>query len=61
VLLHGAFDDASSWSAVTKRLQADGFPVVVPAIPLTGLASDTASVRAVVGTITGPKVLVGHS
>ncbi|MFI5530147.1 alpha/beta fold hydrolase [Kitasatospora sp. NPDC051853] len=61
VLVHGAFADASSWAGVVKRLQADGYPVVAPAVPLRGPASDAASVRAVIRHIPGPKVLVGHS
>ncbi|GAA3043480.1 hypothetical protein GCM10020229_63460 [Kitasatospora albolonga] len=61
VLVHGAFADASSWSGVIKRLQADGYPVVAPAVPLRGPASDAAALRGVIRHIPGPKVLVGHS
>jgi pimeloyl-ACP methyl ester carboxylesterase len=61
VLLHGAFEDASSWSKVTRQLQAEGYPVLVPAVPLRGVASDTAAVEGVVDAVQGPKVLVGHS
>ena len=31
VLVHGAFADATGWSGVIKRLQADGYPVIAPA------------------------------
>ncbi|HEY6758130.1 MAG TPA: alpha/beta hydrolase [Baekduia sp.] len=61
VLVHGAFADASSWNGVTERLQHDGYPVVAPANPLRGVASDSAYLRAVLASIKGPIVLVGHS
>ncbi|MER6299536.1 alpha/beta hydrolase [Kitasatospora sp. NPDC001539] len=61
VLEHGAFADASSWNAVIKRLQADGYPVVAPADPLRGPAYDAASLRGLTGHLPGPKILVGHS
>jgi pimeloyl-ACP methyl ester carboxylesterase len=61
VLVHGAFADASTWSGVATRLQRDGYTVVAPAVPLRGLASDTAYVTSIVKTIPGPVVLVGHS
>jgi pimeloyl-ACP methyl ester carboxylesterase len=38
VLVHGAWADGSSWSAVTERLQADGDRVTAPQFPMTGLA-----------------------
>ncbi|GAA1158750.1 alpha/beta hydrolase [Kribbella jejuensis] len=61
VLLHGAFADAASWSGVTERLQRDGYTVVAPAVPLRGVATDTAYLKGVLDGIQGPKVLVGHS
>ncbi|WP_338702553.1 alpha/beta hydrolase [Streptomyces sp. Q6] len=61
VLVHGAFADASSWSGVIERLQRDGHPVLAPALPLRGLASDAAYIRSVLDSVTGPVVLVGHS
>ncbi|MFI6405576.1 alpha/beta fold hydrolase [Streptomyces sp. NPDC050548] len=61
VLVHGAFADASSWSAVTSRLQKAGYTVVAPANPLRGLTSDAAYLSALLKTIDGPKVVVGHS
>ncbi|MGP4015047.1 alpha/beta hydrolase [Saccharopolyspora sp. 5N708] len=57
----GAFEDASAWSKVTRELQAEGFPVIAPAVPLRGIASDTAAIEGVVDAIRGPKILVGHS
>jgi pimeloyl-ACP methyl ester carboxylesterase len=38
VLVHGAWADGSSWSAVIERLQADGYNVTAPQFPLTSLA-----------------------
>ena len=61
VLVHGAWADGSSWSGVVRRLQADGYPVVVPGNPLRGIGTDAASLAAVLRTISGPVVLVGHS
>ncbi|MDX6584822.1 MAG: hypothetical protein QOI10_4006, partial [Solirubrobacterales bacterium] len=61
VLLHGAFEDASSWSKVTQQLQSEGFPVIAPAVQLRGVASDTAAVEGLLDSVHGPKVLVGHS
>jgi pimeloyl-ACP methyl ester carboxylesterase len=61
VLVHGAFADASSWNGVIKRLQHDGYPVVAPANPLRGLASDSDYVRSFLKNVQGPIVLVGHS
>ncbi|WP_309049778.1 alpha/beta hydrolase [Streptomyces sp.] len=61
VLIHGAFADASSWSAVVERLQREGHRVLAPALPLRGLASDSAYIRSVLDSVTGPVVLAGHS
>jgi pimeloyl-ACP methyl ester carboxylesterase len=61
VLLHGAFEDASSWSKVTQQLQSEGYPVIAPAVQLRGVASDTAEVEGLLDSVRGPKVLVGHS
>jgi pimeloyl-ACP methyl ester carboxylesterase len=61
VLVHGAFADGSSWSEVTSRLQRDGYKVVVPAVPLRGIATDASYLSGVLAGISGPKVLVGHS
>jgi pimeloyl-ACP methyl ester carboxylesterase len=40
VLVHGAWADGSSWSAVIERLQADGFHVTAPQFPMTTLADN---------------------
>ncbi|MFI6932244.1 alpha/beta fold hydrolase [Streptomyces sp. NPDC050287] len=61
LLVHGAFADAASWSGVIAELQNHGIPVVAPANPLRGLASDAAYIASVASQIEGPVVLVGHS
>jgi pimeloyl-ACP methyl ester carboxylesterase len=65
VLVHGAWADASGWSAVILRLQDDGFTVYAPPNPLRGLPQDAAYLRdfltknpALAGQ---PVVLAGHS
>src|SRR5690349_13030218 len=47
VLVHGAWADGSSWSAVTKILQAAGYNVTAPQFPETSLAADVARLRQV--------------
>ena len=61
VLVHGAFADSSGFNEIIGRLLADGYRVVAAANPLRGLSSDAAAVRAVLASIDGPIVLVGHS
>ncbi len=61
VLVHGAFADSSSWSAVIERLQAAGVPVVAAVNPLRGISHDSAYVASFVSQIPGPVLLVGHS
>jgi pimeloyl-ACP methyl ester carboxylesterase len=61
VLVHGAFADASGWNDVVRSLQRKGYPVLAPANPLRGVDSDSAYLRSVLATVSGPIVLVGHS
>jgi pimeloyl-ACP methyl ester carboxylesterase len=61
VLVHGAWADGSSWSAVIQNLQVDGFVVTAPQFRLTRLADDVARLRQVLTRQHGPTVLVGHS
>jgi pimeloyl-ACP methyl ester carboxylesterase len=60
-LVHGAFADSSSWTAVIERLQAAG--VNVTAIPneLRSVSGDAAYVASALNQIPGPVLLVGHS
>jgi pimeloyl-ACP methyl ester carboxylesterase len=61
VLVSGAFEDSTSWSGEITRLEHDGYPVIAPAVPLRGVASDSAYLTSLVRSIHGPVVLVGHS
>ncbi|MDI1462607.1 alpha/beta hydrolase [Catellatospora sp. KI3] len=61
VLVHGAFADSSSWNGVISQLLGQGYPVIAVANPLRGVKSDAAQVKAVLDSIDGPIVLVGHS
>jgi pimeloyl-ACP methyl ester carboxylesterase len=61
VLVHGAFADASSWSAVIKILDRDGYPVVAVANPMRSVQGDAKYVTEILAGIKTPIVLVGHS
>ncbi|WP_205649418.1 alpha/beta fold hydrolase [Agromyces sp. LHK192] len=59
--MHGAFADASGFSGVIGELASAGVVAFAPPTPLRGVASDAASLRAVVEAVDGPVLLVGHS
>ena len=61
VLVHGGWADSSGWNEQVTKLQRLGYPVIAPANPLRGLASDAEYIRSVLVTIETPIVLVGHS
>lgn len=61
VLVHGAMADSSTWDRVIPKLAARGYGVVAVANPLRALNSDAQYVSAVVKSIPGPVILVGHS
>lgn len=61
VLVHGAFVDGSSWSAVISRLQAMGYHVTAVQNPLTSLADDVSATERVLRRQPGGVLLVGHS
>jgi pimeloyl-ACP methyl ester carboxylesterase len=61
VLVHGAWADGSSWSAVIEQLQAKGYKVTAPQFPLTSLAADVARLRQVLTLQNGPTIVAGHS
>ena len=61
VLVHGAFADSSSWSAIIPPLLAEGYPVVAAANPLRGVKDDADYVAGLIDSIEGPVILVGHS
>ncbi|MCG6976197.1 MAG: alpha/beta hydrolase [Acidiferrobacterales bacterium] len=61
VLVHGAWSDGSIWSAVTERLQGDGYNVIAPQFSLTSVEADVARLEQYLARLTGPIILVGHS
>jgi pimeloyl-ACP methyl ester carboxylesterase len=61
VLVHGAWADSSSWNDVVPRLRHDGYRTATPDLGLVSIAADVTSVRAVLDSIPGKKVLVAHS
>src|SRR6476619_1691002 len=61
VLVHGAWPDGSSWSAVIEHLQADGYNVTAPQFPMAALADDVGRLRQVLARQNGPTIVVGHS
>jgi pimeloyl-ACP methyl ester carboxylesterase len=61
VLVHGAWADGSSFSAVIERLQADGYSVTAPQFPESSLAADVARLRQVLARQDGPTIVAGHS
>jgi pimeloyl-ACP methyl ester carboxylesterase len=61
VLVHGAFAESASWSAVIDLLVNAGQPAMAATNSLRGLATDAAAVGDLVRIIDGPVVLVGHS
>jgi pimeloyl-ACP methyl ester carboxylesterase len=61
VLVHGAWADGSSWSAVVERLQAAGYHVNAPQFPLTSLEANVARLRLVLNRQDGPTIVAGHS
>jgi len=61
VLVHGAWADGSSWSAVIRRLQLDGYNVVAPQFPLGALDADVTRLREVLAAQEGPTLVAGHS
>ena len=61
VLVHGAYAESASWSGVISRLLAAGHRVIAAANPLRTLSGDSDFVSALLASIDGPIVLVGHS
>jgi pimeloyl-ACP methyl ester carboxylesterase len=61
VLVHGAWADGSSWSAVIGVLQRAGYNVTAPQFPLTTLEANVDRLRQVLAVQTGPTLVAGHS
>lgn len=61
IFVHGAFADSSSWNVEISVLRSAGYSVIAYANPLRGIANDAAGLDALVKSVDGPVVLVGHS
>lgn len=61
VLAHGAWANASCWSAIIESLQAKGYTVTAPNFAETSVADDVARLRNVLARQSGPTIIVGHS
>jgi pimeloyl-ACP methyl ester carboxylesterase len=61
VFVHGAWADNSGWDACVRALGDRGFRTVGAANPLRELRRDAAYVAALLRSIEGPIVLIGHS
>jgi pimeloyl-ACP methyl ester carboxylesterase len=60
VFVHGAFSDGASWSSAVEHL-GDHCPYRIFANPLRGVSADGAALAALLQSIDGPIILVGHS
>ncbi|MDG4796867.1 alpha/beta hydrolase [Micromonospora sp. WMMD1082] len=61
LLVHGAFAESSSWNEVVAHLKRRGYEVIAVANPLRGLKVDADYLSAVLGGLSGPVVIAGHS
>ena len=61
VLVHGAFAESSSWNGVIVELNKQGYRTIAAANPLQSVKGDAATVSALIRSLHGPVVLVGHS
>ena len=62
VLVHAAWADASSWSAVIGPLLKAGIKVIAAQIPMTSLSDDVAALKVALERAgAGPILLVSHS
>jgi pimeloyl-ACP methyl ester carboxylesterase len=61
VFVHGLWADGSCFSKVIPALQAEGHEVIAGQYGLDKLATDVAAVKASLGRVSAPAILVGHS
>ena len=61
VFAHGIWADGSCFSKVIPTLQAEGHEVMSTQNSLDSLEGDVAAVRRVLGRVSSPAILVGHS
>jgi pimeloyl-ACP methyl ester carboxylesterase len=61
VFAHGLWADGSCFGKLIPALQAEGHEVMASQHSLDSLASDVAAVKACLGRVSSPAILVGHS
>ncbi|MGA7890117.1 MAG: alpha/beta hydrolase [Candidatus Sulfotelmatobacter sp.] len=61
VFCHGLWVDGSCFSKVIAPLQAEGYECIAAQYGLNSTAEDVALVKATIGRVSGPVILVGHS
>ncbi|MFY9683745.1 MAG: alpha/beta hydrolase [Candidatus Sulfotelmatobacter sp.] len=61
VFCHGLWADGSCFSKVIAPLQAEGYECIAAQYGLNSTAEDVALVKATIGRVSGPVILVGHS
>src|SRR3954462_327320 len=61
VFVHGAWADNSGFDGSIRALRGQGFRAIGAANPLRELRSDAAYVAALLRSVEGPIVMVGHS
>ena len=61
VFCHGLWADGSCFSKLIAPLQAEGHEVITAQYSLNTTADDVGTVRSVLGRVSSPAILVGHS
>ena len=61
VFCHGLWADGSCFSKLIVPLQAEGYECIAAQYGLNSTAEDVALVKATIGRVSGPVILVGHS
>jgi pimeloyl-ACP methyl ester carboxylesterase len=61
VFCHGIWADGSCFSKVIPALQAEGHQCIAAQYSLNTTADDVATVKSVLGRVSSPAILVGHS
>src|ERR1700674_638701 len=61
VFCHGLWADGSCFSKVIVPLQAEGYECIAAQYGLNTTVEDVALVKATIGRVSGPVILVGHS
>src|SRR5258706_15807309 len=61
VFCHGLWADGSCFSKLIVPLQAKGYECIAAQYGLNATAEDVALVRATIGRVSSPVILVGHS